>query len=1014
MQHIQLTDEQLLFLSHAKTGKNILVDACIGSGKTSSIQLLCEELPLQLRILYLTYNRLLKLDARDKIRSKNVTVTNYHGFAGIYLRKIGVRSGVSDMIQVFLKEKPMLDHYDVLILDEYQDIDQEIADLLLYIKQSNPNIQIIAVGDMEQKIYDKTSLDVRRFIDGFLDEYIKVSFTVCFRLQASLASKLGRIWNKPIVGVNEHCQVEEMDVEAVISFLASQNPENVLCLGTRTGKMADVLNKLETVCPDKYNKKTVYASINDDDAGAVQPGKENAIFTTFDSSKGLERRICVVFDFTDSYWETRKNKPQQSYVILRNIFCVAASRGKDRIIFVNEGKDMLSEATLSKPFAMNRELKNLNISTMFDFKHKESIEKCFSMLCVNRIDNGIDHSVISVESHDELIDLSPCIGMYQEASFFSRYNIDVQLMFLEYFGGSPLLTQQVQRRSLEEKILYFTSCEKRQNRYRTQVKIPFIQESEKKQLQSRLGTIFSENEEVQVFCRLNFHMSKDDKEVLPAIGLADVVKDHTVYELKFVSELKHEHFLQCACYMVALQLQRGIVWNTRNNEMYEISIPNKDEFMSAVLHTIRKETVPDLPRRTITESKEQNGKKGGEPNMSGETFAVIDTETNWDDKVMSIGLVIADAETLEAIDKRYYIITPECLRGGMYSGVLLLKNIQPSKRYSRKDAIQNAKQFLEKYQVHRIFAYNASFDYKHLPELSAYEWYDIMRLAAYKQYNSKIPAGEECYSTGRLKKGYNVESMYRLLTHNRTYCESHNALADTIDELTIMKCLGYKPNEYGVAIILEKKRTSEKKQNISKGQCSMLQTSPVLRDTMDFECEVNKNAEKTDVTERVVEGADSDLGLYTDEQNNVEKIYQEAMSKFSSADILVLQEAVEQLNSISGRKLVSQDIKVFQSKIKAIRDEENLLKEREYAKAFELSSSQKISDLRLAIAKLRRIGDWKNACELIIAIERKISNIEKDNEKERRKNNMLCQYCGGVFGGIFIKKCKSCGKKKDY
>jgi hypothetical protein len=37
-----------------------------------------------------------------------------------------------------------------------------------------------------------------------------------------------------------------------------------------------------------------------------------------------------------------------------------------------------------------------------------------------------------------------------------------------------------------------------------------------------------------------------------AFGMVDAVKDDVVYELKFVSELTHEHFLQCASYVVAM------------------------------------------------------------------------------------------------------------------------------------------------------------------------------------------------------------------------------------------------------------------------------------------------------------------------------------------------------------------------------------------------------------------------------------------------------------------------------
>jgi hypothetical protein len=35
------------------------------------------------------------------------------------------------------------------------------------------------------------------------------------------------------------------------------------------------------------------------------------------------------------------------------------------------------------------------------------------------------------------------------------------------------------------------------------------------------------------------------------------------------------------------------------------------------------------------------------------------------------------------------------------------------------------------------------FDKRHLPELGGYAWYDIMKLAAYRQYNPKIPASME-------------------------------------------------------------------------------------------------------------------------------------------------------------------------------------------------------------------------------------------------------------------------------
>lgn len=177
-------------------------------------------------------------------------------------------------------------------------------------------------------------------------------------------------------------------------------------------------------------------------------------------------------------------------------------------------------------------------------------------------------------------------------------------------------------------------------------------------------------------------------------------------------------------------------------------------------------------------------------------FAVIDTETNWNDAVMSIGVVIADVDTYEPIDSKYYIITPECKIGGMFSQALYFNDKKLDIECSRKKALSDLISCFEIYKVADIFAYNASFDYRHLPELSLYTWYDIMKLAAYRQHNPKIPKTADCHRTGRLKSGYGVEKILRLLSNNEMYCEQHNAFTDAFDELKIMKLLQHKLDKY--------------------------------------------------------------------------------------------------------------------------------------------------------------------------------------------------------------------------
>lgn len=855
---IQLSDEQKVFIQHAMKGENILVDACIGSGKTTTIQELCNVLPGNLNILYLTYNRLLKVDAKHKIKNSNVTVTNYHGFAGIMLMRVGVFVAPAEMIQEFLRVKPDVPKYDVVVFDEYQDIDQEISELLDYLAIKNPNMQKIAVGDMDQKIYDKTTLKVKHFIERYLGDHTKLKFTKCFRISKELAEMLGRVWKKDINGVNENCSVEYMTLKEAARFISNQKPKDILCLGMRTGDMAKVLNYLEDKYPDTYNKKSVYASIRNQDAN-IEPKKTNAIFTTYDSCKGMERRFCLVFDFDEANWRMRIGKPQQSYEILRNIFCVAASRGKEKIIFVQKGglsgkpekEDFLSEETLLTNPGVNMLFQDMNISDMFDFKYKEDIEECYNLLDIEKVDME-DQSVIDINDKDCLIDLSPCIGTYQEATFFKKYNIDKSIEL--FHALHPEIHYNCEHNNLDSKILYLTAQETGQKRYTSQVDVPFVSDEERSAIHKRLSTMFSRDDDSQTKCSIPFH-DADGRLLFNALGLIDVLKDNVIYELKFTHELQHTHFLQCACYMLAMELDNGVLWNVKKNEYYKIRIKDRNKFYDQVGMTITKHAIElaheadDIKKivsvnsglmgyapihKTTYETKYVSVNDDGDvieisaPNnndiwvedgnklMCGpivleekgtrtvhnykkksNKIAVIDVETNFDDDTVSIGVVIGDAKTYKPLDAKYYVIYEATKVWGMYSNLLYMEHKYPTIENDRQYIMNHIKDFLKKHDIENIFAYSANFDYRHLPELKEYNWFDIMKVAAYKQYNPYLSRRLEYCNTGRLKTGYGVEDIMRMLTASRSYSEKHHALYDALDELKIMELIGLPLEKYG-------------------------------------------------------------------------------------------------------------------------------------------------------------------------------------------------------------------------
>ncbi|WP_341508002.1 AAA family ATPase [Mesomycoplasma ovipneumoniae] len=616
----KLTEEQQNVVNLALKGENILVDACIGSGKTSVIQVLCDKFPIDKKILYLTYNRLLKVEAKNKIKNKNVTVQNYHGFAYGLLKKEGINSSSADAVKIFLENNISVAAYDVLLIDEYQDITDEISLLLEKIKEKNPNIQIVAVGDINQKIYDNTKLNVTDFIDKFLGSYKKISLTFSFRMPKEHANMLGRIWDKTINGVNENCQIQYMELEEIKEFLATQKPADILCLGGRLNdEMAEVLNYLEENHSDIFNKKTVYASIRERDAN-VSPKKNSAIFTTYDSSKGLEKPICVIFDFTIDYWERRLRPITANYEIIKNIFCVAASRGKEKIIFLKPEEDkttLLNEEFIkeSKNFA-KLDIDLSWMSEMFDHKYDIDLQDMLKMLDVKKI-NTEDTTEIKVQTHDDLIDLTPCIGKFLEASYFDGWDIDKEIrFFINYFEqlhkSRPVKIKKLkqdyedyisERNSIKDLILFFVYLETKQERYIKQASPNFVDDNAVDQMHKRLSNVLEKDEIIQQECRLEF---SDNNVKIKAQGIADVIKDDIVYELKFVSDLMTAHFLQTASYMIALEKEKGILWNIRNNEMHEIRIKHREEFSEKLAETISKGVYKPKSQREFEESDGSN------------------------------------------------------------------------------------------------------------------------------------------------------------------------------------------------------------------------------------------------------------------------------------------------------------------------------------------------------------------------------------------------------------------------
>lgn len=167
---------------------------------------------------------------------------------------------------------------------------------------------------------------------------------------------------------------------------------------------------------------------------------------------------------------------------------------------------------------------------------------------------------------------------------------------------------------------------------------------------------------------------------------------------------------------------------------------------------------------------------------------------------MTVGAVVADSETFE-IEKGFYEYSYGAyMQGGYYKDRVMRSKLKPVQKHT-DDILKDLAQFYKCNGCERVFAYNAPFDKRLLPCLPEDQWYDIMRVAAYKQHNPFLPPDEEYFGTGRLKKDYGAERIYRLLSKDQSYKEIHNAYCDACDELKIMQLLGLPMAAYDVAKI---------------------------------------------------------------------------------------------------------------------------------------------------------------------------------------------------------------------
>jgi len=345
--------EQQIIIDHVKQGKNVVVDACAGSGKSTTI-LSCALVLGKRKLLQLTYNRTLRHEVQEKVMElqiPNMEVHTYHSLAYNYYHHDGqMDNGIRRIIREDVKPKTKLPEFDLLVVDEAQDMTNVYFRLLLkLIRDTQRPFQIMILGDKMQGLYDFKGADTRFLTFGqqcwnevallasrdFVCCTLKTSYRITVQMARFVNNALldeKRLWAVKQGPAVMYARRENFAIvkciAAQISFLIGQGAvyeDFYILSGSIKGKFIKILENMlverniPCYLPTQENQDQVDKRII----------HQKVVFSTFHSVKGRQRKYVFVVGFDDSYFKYyARNLPID---ICPNTMYVACTRGLERL-----------------------------------------------------------------------------------------------------------------------------------------------------------------------------------------------------------------------------------------------------------------------------------------------------------------------------------------------------------------------------------------------------------------------------------------------------------------------------------------------------------------------------------------------------------------------------------------------------------------------------------------------------------------------------------------------------------
>lgn len=337
--------------------KNMIINSNPGAGKTTTSLMFCDK-NKDKKIIILTYNSMLKIEVREKIKNKqlnNCEVHSYHSLMTSYYDNSNYDDEhISKIIKKNININKSVEPVDIFIIDETQDmIELYFKAIQKFIKDTNSyNSQIILLGDPKQCIYGFKNASSQFLTLGpniWKKNFIQKTLKTSFRLTKEIGWFVNNCVNKYS---NIHTIKEGPKVDFYITNTFNIYKKIGLTIKNMIMNEGYKPNDFFILVPSIKSEKSPYKKlenyltknnipcltpISDDSKLDDKVVNNKVLIISYHQSKGREAKVVIVYGFDESYFlyygkNLNKNK-------CPNPMFVAITRAKEKLILIQDEKN---------------------------------------------------------------------------------------------------------------------------------------------------------------------------------------------------------------------------------------------------------------------------------------------------------------------------------------------------------------------------------------------------------------------------------------------------------------------------------------------------------------------------------------------------------------------------------------------------------------------------------------------------------------------------------------------------